>query len=54
MSIINARSHVLEMIQNAANKAAEKDVEVRVEYNEFTSDGKVEATITATPKKEPR
>jgi len=49
VSAINARTHVLEMIRQAAERAAEKGVEVKVEYSEFTIDGKIEATVTATP-----
>lgn len=49
MSSINARAHVLDMIRQAAERAAEKGVAVRVEYSEFTADGKVQATVTATP-----
>ena len=50
MSALNARQHVLDMIRQAAERAAEKGVEVRVEYSEFTVDGKIQATITAEPK----
>jgi hypothetical protein len=52
MSAINARTHVLDMIRQAAERAAEKGVVVHVEYSEFTLDGKVEATVTATPKRQ--
>lgn len=49
MSAINARAHVMSMIQRAAEQAAANGVAVTVEYSEFTIDGKVEATVTATP-----
>ena len=51
MSAINARAHVLDVIRQAAERAAEKGVEVSVEYSEFTVDGKIEARVTATPKR---
>lgn len=38
------------MIQKAAAQAAEKDVEVRVEYHEFGFDGTIDAVVVATPK----
>ena len=50
MSAINARAHVLDMIRQAAEKAAEKGVAVKIEYSEFNFDGKVEVTVTAEPK----
>lgn len=43
MSPLNARQQVLDMIQKAADKAAEKGVAVKVEYNEFGFDGKIES-----------
>ena len=51
MSAINARAHVLDMIQKAAEKAAEKGVEVKVEYSEFGFDGKIEVTVVASPQR---
>lgn len=52
MSALNARQHVIDMISVAAQKAADKGVEVTIEYSEFTVDGKIEATVTASPPKE--
>lgn len=49
MSAVNARAHVLDMIRQAAERAAEKGVEVTVKYSEFTIDGKIEANVTASP-----
>lgn len=48
-SPINAREHVCSMIRQAAEQAAAKGVEVKVEYSELGFDGKIEATVTATP-----
>lgn len=50
MSALNARSHVLDMIRSAAERAAEKGVDVTIRYSEFTVDGKIEATVTALHK----
>lgn len=48
-SPLNARQQVLDMIQKAAKEAAEKGVAVKVEYDEFGFDGRITATVTATP-----
>jgi multimeric flavodoxin WrbA len=53
MNETSARSHVLEMIQKAAEKAAEKGVEVEVKYSEFGIAGQIEVTVTARPVKSP-
>lgn len=49
MSAVLARAHALDMIRQAAERAAEKGVEVMVEYVEFTRDGKIEVRVTAMP-----
>jgi hypothetical protein len=50
--MLNARATILEAIQKAATQAAEKQVEVKVEFHEvgFMGD-RVDATVTATPTK---
>ncbi len=48
-SPVNARAHVLDMIRQAAERAAEKGISVTVEYREFGFDGDIRATVTASP-----
>lgn len=50
-SPLNARQHVIDMISKAAKEAAEKGVEVKVDYDEFSAHGHIQAIVTATPPK---
>jgi hypothetical protein len=52
METVTHVQKIMQLLQEAAQKAADKNVEVRLEYEEFSIEGRVKATITTTPRKE--